>query len=304
MTLLRFRFSTLAAALIATAAAHAAPTRPAITGIAHIALATQNMAADRTFYTHSLGWNAVASPEYPDGVRFYGDPNQTLEVHPASSTSELALDHVAFATADAEALRLYLKSKAVAVPDSLTVLHDGEQTFRVKDPEGNTIEFVQRTAKPEAAKAPDSISGRIIHAGFIVHSAAVEDHFYKDILGFRPYWSGGMKEGTTDWVSLQVPDGTDWVEYMLNPPPNPSHHQIGVDDHFSLGVVDMDAVVAKFQQRGFPAGGQTQKQMGRDGKVQLNEYDPDEVRVEYMEFKPRQAPCCHPFTGPQPSQAE
>jgi hypothetical protein len=25
----------------------------------------------------------------------------------------------------------------------------------------------------------------------------------------------GMKDDTTDWISQQVPDGTDWLEYML-----------------------------------------------------------------------------------------
>ena len=24
-----------------------------------------------------------------------------------------------------------------------------------------------------------------------------------------------MKEGETDWVDMQVPDGTQWLEYML-----------------------------------------------------------------------------------------
>ncbi len=229
-----------------------APQRPPITGIAHVALAAQSLEADRAFYTHTLGWQAVSSPEFPNGMRLYGDPRQTVEVRPANSASEPALQHVAFATTDAAALRLYLKSKGVEVPAALTSLRDGEQFFRVHDPEGNVIEFVQRApGLGSQPKAPDSLSGRIIHAGFIVHSAAAEDRFYKDILGFHPYWSGGMKEGTVDWVSIQVPDGTDWLEYMLNIPPNPSHKQVGVQDHFSLGVADMDPVAAQLEQAGW-----------------------------------------------------
>ncbi len=61
---------------------------------------------------------------------------------------------------------------------------------------------------------------RIIHAGFIVHDRAATEHFYKDILGFRPYWHGGMKDDETDWVSMQVPDGTDWLEFMVNISPD------------------------------------------------------------------------------------
>ncbi len=61
----------------------------------------------------------------------------------------------------------------------------------------------------------------MIHAGFLVYQREAEDHFYREILGFRPYWHGGMKDSDTDWVSLQVPDGTDWLEYMLNQPEHP-----------------------------------------------------------------------------------
>lgn len=308
--------SALFSALTCLAAAPA-PKRPPITGIAHVALAAQSISADRAYYTHYLGWQAVASPEFADGVRFYGNPHQTVEVRPAKSKSELAFQHVEFSTPDASALRLYLQSKGVQVPAALTLLSDGEQLFLVKDPEGNTIGFVQPAGHSTSAAAapalpiepmppagPQNISGRIIHAGFLVRSAPTEDKFYRDILGFRLYWMGGMKDSVTDFVSLQVPNGTDWIEYMLNAPAQPSAHQIGVDDHFSLGVPHMDPVVAAFKQRGFPPNGQTAKQMGRDGKYQFNIYDPDGVRIEYMELTPAETPCCHPFTGPQPTPTE
>ena len=68
---------------------------------------------------------------------------------------------------------------------------------------------------------PAAVSRRMIHAGFLVYHRAAADHFYREVLGFRPYWHGGMKDNETDWVSLQVPDGTDWLEYMLNQPAHP-----------------------------------------------------------------------------------
>ena len=273
------------------------PQRPRITGIAHVALRTRNMAAERTFYTQKLGWAAVASPEFADGVRFYGDPRQSVEIHPENGP---VLEHVAFWTRDAEAMRVYLRSKGVAVPARVTVLRDGERVFDVKDPEGNGIEFVQGSADA-GENVPASVSGRIIHAGFIVRSAAAEDRFYKDTLGFHPYWAGGMKDGTVDWQSLQVPDGTDWVEYMLHIPADASPKQVGVQDHFALGVPDMDPIAAELEKRGWAPSPDSHKQMGRDGKVQLNLYDPDLTRVEFMEFKPRQTPCCSPITGREPS---
>ncbi len=287
----------LAFGIAASAGFASEPQRPAITGVAHVALRTQDMAADRAFFTQKLGWTAVASPEFADGVRFYGDPRQSVEVHPGSGP---VLEHVALRTSDAEAMRMYLQSKGVAVPPRTTVLRDGERIFDVKDPEGNRVEFVQGSPAP-GGKTAGSVSGRIIHAGFIVRSAAAEDRFYKDILGFHPYWAGGMKDGTVDWQSLQVPDGTDWVEYMLHIPADASPKQVGVQDHFALGVPDMDSIAAELEKRGWAPSPDSHKQMGRDGKVQLNLYDPDLTRVEFMEFKPRQTPCCSPITGREPT---
>jgi catechol 2,3-dioxygenase-like lactoylglutathione lyase family enzyme len=276
-------------------------TRPPITGIAGVGLAAQSLPADRAFYEKTLGWVAAPSIEAPDGLRFYGVPKQWVEVLPARNADEHPFRYIAFATADAKRMRLYLAEHGVTVPTTVMHWADDSQGFSVKDPEGNTVEFVQRGPLP-VHSTPDSraIRSQIIHAGFQVHNAAVEDDFYKKTLGFRPYWKGGMKDGATDFISIQVPDGTDWIEYMVSVPPNPSHRELGVVDHFSLGVVNIDTVVSKLSQRGWKHSPASHKQMGRDGKYQLNLYDPDDVRVEFMQLLPSQKPCCSPFTGPQP----
>ena len=46
----------------------------------------------------------------------------------------------------------------------------------------------------------------------------------------------------------------------------------------------------------------TVAQMGKDGKWQLNLFDPNLSRIELMEFKPVEKPCCSEFTGPHPSE--
>jgi len=38
-----------------------------------------------------------------------------------------------------------------------------------------------------------------------------------------------------------------------------------------------------------------QPKIGRDGKWQLNLYDPNSTRVELMEPKPVKTPCCSPI---------
>ncbi|HXF27975.1 MAG TPA: VOC family protein, partial [Bryobacteraceae bacterium] len=140
---------------------------------------------------------------------------------------------------------------------------------------------------------PDTrISQRIIHVGITVQDRAAADHFYKDILGFHAIWHGGMTDDRTDWVDMQVPDGTDWLEYMLNVH-NPSPHTLGVMHHLALGVPSAEAGYKIVVERGYKPP--QPPQIGRDGKWQLNLYDPNGTRVELMEPKPVRAPCCSPM---------
>lgn len=142
----------------------------------------------------------------------------------------------------------------------------------------------------------------MIHTGFLVRSREVEDHFYRDVLGFRPYWHGGMKPGETDWFAIQVPDGTDWLEYMLNQPEQVDLQLMGVMNHISLGVADMKKAQTIMESHGWKPHGDDAAEIGKDGKWQLDVFDPDFSRVELMEFKPTEKPCCSDFTGPHPTE--
>jgi catechol 2,3-dioxygenase-like lactoylglutathione lyase family enzyme len=171
----------------------------------------------------------------------------------------------------------------------------GEQYFAVMDPEGHRIGFMPSSP---SSTPPSSDGMHIIHAGFVVHDRDAEDKFYKDILGFHVYWHGGMKDGEDNWVDMQVPDGTDWIEYMLRVSPDASHKTLGVMNHIALGVPDIQAAKEQLIKNGWK--GTEEPKIGRDGKWQLNLYDPDETRVELMEFKPTKEPCCSAYTGPHP----
>jgi catechol 2,3-dioxygenase-like lactoylglutathione lyase family enzyme len=204
---------------------------------------------------------------------------------------------VAFATPDVERMRAYLISKGYA-PDSVSTSEDGYKHFTVRDPEGHAISFMQLLSRV-AAIAPNQISARLIHAGFIVHDRQAEDHFYKDVLGFHLYWQGGMKDNEISWVSMQVPDGREWLEYMLNVSPDAGSRVIGIMNHIALGVVDIQVAKQQFLKNGGMIA--EEPKLGRDGKWQLNLYDPNDTRVEIMEFKPKEKPCCSPFAGEHPS---
>jgi catechol 2,3-dioxygenase-like lactoylglutathione lyase family enzyme len=205
---------------------------------------------------------------------------------------------VAFTMRNAAGLERYLAEHGIKAE---LPLKGGE--FGVRDPEGNLVIFVQSGSNKLVANAPpspDATSRRIIHVGFIVRDAGKEDAFWRDTLGFRPYWHGGKTDKRTDYQSIQVPDGTDWLEYMLNVSPTPTLQQTGVMDHFSLGVAHMADAVAALERNKCEEANCTKTQIGRDGKVQLNLFDPDLTRVEYMEFTPAKEPCCSPFVGKHP----
>jgi catechol 2,3-dioxygenase-like lactoylglutathione lyase family enzyme len=272
------------------------PTRPAITGVAFARFYTTNPEAAQKFYGDTLGFTR----KNDGGVWLYPvNHAQWIEVIHATPQSNVRLAAIAFTTRDAAQLERYLEAHHVK---SEIPLSDGQ--FGVRDPEGNLVIFVQsgsQTLVATAPTSPTSTSTRIIHVGFMVDDPATENAFWQDILGFRPYWHGGHTDNVTDWVSLQVPDGTDWLEYMLNPGPTPTLRQSGMSDHFSLGVVHMPDVVAALARNHCEGPNCSKTQIGRDGKVQLNLFDPDQTRVEYMEFTPTQEPCCSPFTGKHPS---
>jgi catechol 2,3-dioxygenase-like lactoylglutathione lyase family enzyme len=277
------------------------PTRPAITGVAFARFYTTNPDAAERFYGTTLGFERKQA----DGMWLYPiNQSQWIELITKTPPPQAGnrLGAVAFTTTNAPQLEHYLESKGIKAEQPLK-----KGQFGVRDPEGNLVIFVQKGSDKRVATAPASpnaTSTRIIHVGFMVTDQAKEDAFWKGILGFRPYWHGGPKPDVDNWVSIQVPDGTDWLEYMLNNGPNPTLQHAGVMDHFSLGVVSMPDTLAALARNHCEGANCTKSQMGRDGKVQLNLYDPDMTRVEFMEFAPTQEPCCSPFTGKHPSPTD
>ena len=275
--------------------------RPRITGIDHVSFYTTQLEEVKKLYGGTLGL-ASAAPVESGGLLRYMVGRQWIGYSAAPDPNATdRMDHVAFATDNIIALRRYLVAKGVKV--AAIEGHAGHSlSFAMADPEGHRIEFVER-GKGKVAVPPDSaVSQHMIHAGFLVYNRDAEDHFYRDLLGFRLYWHGGMKPTETDWVAMQVPDGTDWLEYMLNQPEHPDLRLTGVMNHISLGVVDMKKAQAILEAHGWKAHGEEKAQMGKDGKWQLNLFDPNLSRIELMEFKPVEKPCCSEFTGPHPSE--
>jgi catechol 2,3-dioxygenase-like lactoylglutathione lyase family enzyme len=277
--------------------------RPPIVGVAHIALRTDNLAAARHFYSAVLGFQEAFHVDNAKGrLLFTGfkiNEHQYIEISPdLSNPQQDRLVHIAFETSDVDELRTYLAVHGVSVPESVAGLADGNRGFDVVDPDGHEVEFVQYIPGSLATMnfgkflSHSRISQRMIHLGVVVSDRRAADRFYKDVLGFREIWSGGSEDNRTDWVDMRVPEGTDWLEYMLNVH-DPAPRLLGVVHHLALGVPSVQAGYEQILKRKMKP--EEHPHIGRDGKWQLNLYDPNRTRVELMEPKPVQKPCCSPM---------
>jgi catechol 2,3-dioxygenase-like lactoylglutathione lyase family enzyme len=303
-TVLCFAALFLSGLLLEASSVAKEPSRPRITGIHHVRLYVTEVEKSRAFYGNMLGLPEAgyrcASASRSCFAVSWGRQKQHVELELAPSTNRATLlAELAFTTDNVVQMRRYLVAQGVAA-GAVESGGDYTQHFESRDPEGNLIVFVGYPGPfPIDDPPPSHAAGeQIIHAGFVVHDRTAMDKFYKDILGFHVYWHGGMKDNRTDWLDLQVPEGTDWIEFMLNVPADADKHLLGIMNHIALGVPDIHAAAKQLLTNGMKLT--EEPQIGRDGKWQLNLYDPDDTRVELMEFTPVEKPCCSDYTGPHP----
>jgi len=289
-----------------------APQRPKIYGLAYVRIKSSDFQKASETYAKILGLSTSG-----DGCTGVQDPcfvvnrHQHIELtHADPGTPGSWLDEVAFRTDDVPRMRDYLRSQGVTVSDIQTTAN-GSPFIEAQDPERNHMVFIQVEKAPNPPpSSPTQVSFRIFHAGFVVQDLPSMRHFYVDQLGFRLYWKGGFKDlppGTPekdsdiDWFEIQVPNGDDWVEFMLNIASNADHQELGVQNHFCLGVPNMQKALEQLHKNGLPPDSKfadDKSEIGRDGKWQFDIFDPDWTRIEFMEPTPAQDPCCNPYTAP------
>jgi catechol 2,3-dioxygenase-like lactoylglutathione lyase family enzyme len=272
----------------------AEPPRPPILGVAHIAVYAKNFEKSRAFYRDFLGFEEPYSLKNSDGSMsmtfFKVNDRQYIELFPEREPGSDRLNHISIQTGNAEAMRVYLASKGVKVPDKVPKGRIGNSNFNIKDPEGHTVEIVQYapdgwTAKAYGKHMPKTrISNRIFHVGIIVTNPEPEIKFYEDVLGFREIWRGSKSGTILSWINLKVPDGDDYIEFMLyKDAPAPSAR--GSAHHLCLAVPDIAATLATLNAN--PYRKQYQRPLeirtSTNRKRQLNIFDPDGTRTEAME---------------------
>jgi len=269
------------------------PKRPMITGIAHIAFQVSDLSKAREFYGEMLGYEEPFQIRNQDGslalAYFKVNERQYVEIFPnLPPDRDDRLMHIAFETSDLEALRVYLLSKGVKAPEKVNQGRDGNLNLTVADPDGHRVEFVQyregslhRRARGRYVSSR-RISDRILHVGVTVADQAAADKFYKDILGFSEIWRGGRDEASLNWINMKVPDGTDYLEYMLTTG-KPTRQQLGSMHHVALLVPDIQKALETARERAGDPASVRSPQVGRNRRWQLNLFDPDGSRAELME---------------------
>jgi hypothetical protein len=87
-------------------------------------------------------------------------------------------------------------------------------------------------------------------------------------------------------------------------PATVSQHELGVLDHFSIGVDSVPEAYKVLASGSRLTGTEhdSAPKIGKDGKYQFNLYDPDGIRVETMNFHATEKPCCSPFTADDPAE--
>lgn len=293
----------LSSALIAAAIAAAqlsaapqdAPKRPKILGIAHIALSVHDVEAARAFYKDLLGYGEPYKLDNKDGslsLTFIKvNERQYIELFPEKAEKTDRLVHISIEVDNAEAMRAYLAANGVKVPAKVGKGRIGNSNFMVTDPDGHLVEVVQYepdgwTVREKGKFVDDSrISPRIKHLGITVQSLEPSMKFYGELLGFKETWRGSRDGKVLDWVNMRVPEGDDYLEFMLYDEKPLTLSRLGTMNHICLEVDDLDKALARLQER--PARKNYTKPLeiktGINRKRQMNLFDPDGTRSELME---------------------
>jgi lactoylglutathione lyase len=270
--------------------------RPRILGIAHVAFYVSDIGKARGFYEDFLGYAEPFSLKRPDGadrIAFVKvNDQQFLELfaEEPKQPSLGRLNHVALYVDSASQMRDYLAARGIKVPETVSKGKTGNYNFTITDPDGHGLEFVEyqpdsQTGQSAGKFMPASrVSNHIMHAGIQVGVLDPAMKFYRDVLGFREFWRGSADGAELSWINLHVPDGDDYIEFMLYREP-PTPEQQGVKNHVALVSQDVQATVAGLNSR--PARKSytrtIQVQVGKNRKRQANLFDPDGTRIELME---------------------
>jgi lactoylglutathione lyase len=270
------------------------PPRPRITGISHVAYFVSDLPEAISFWHDLLGYDVAYQLNKPGSndvrIAFIKiNDHQHVELFNEPPTAPPSMmSHVCFTTDNAEQMRAYLAAQGTKVPQKVTTTRAGDLTFEIHDTDNTLVEFVQPLPTGKEAQAagkfmpPTRISNAIYHVGFVVGNTQRALDFYGKVLGFTETWRGSPNPSELSWINMKVPDGTDYIEFMLY---RDHPRDYGTSNHIALSVPSIPKATSELQSRAASAHytRELAPKVGINQKRQLNLYDPDGTRVELME---------------------
>jgi catechol 2,3-dioxygenase-like lactoylglutathione lyase family enzyme len=282
--------------------------RPRILGISHVAVKVSDVEKAVAFYGEFLGLAEEYRLNDPKSgaltmVCFKVSDDQVIQLIPGRKEGENPLNHVAFIAADAEALRAYLAKQGIKAPAKVSTGQHKNLNFSVRDPDKFQIEFTEYTpdgwtVRDKGKFLPDTrVSDHIGHAGITTADAEASVHFYGDALGLKPVRRPTGADDATPRYNMVVPE-TDTGEASGTREASGTHEASGTRDyvelmnadskpHFCMTVPDIEKAKAKLEASPYRPKYEKPiaQRVGKNGKRIIEVYDPDGVRVEFMEMK-------------------
>jgi len=278
--------------------------RPKLLGIAHIAFYTGDFANSRHYFSDYLGYTEILELKRPQPggtdsltwmTAYKVNDDQIIELFPEKPDRPNPVNklfHIGLLTDDAEGMRLYLASKGCKVPPKTNRGKVVDNlNYNVTDPNGTILEIVQYPPDGYTARTRGQglstrrLSTRISHVGFSVPDVDKALDFYVNTLGFTEIWRNGPTPDKIGWIHLKFPDSNQTLELMLYENDPQTKAQSGSRNHLCLEVKDIKAVEAGLAGRTLPEGCRTNPpSIGKnDHKWQLNTFNSDGTRIEFME---------------------
>jgi unsaturated rhamnogalacturonyl hydrolase len=304
----------LAASELDALAQNAPLKRARITGISHVGYFVSDLPRAIAFWHDLLGFDEsydlkkTGSEDARIAFIKINDHQHVELFNEAPAHPPNMMSHICFTVDDIEQMRAYLRSKGFDVkPTNGKKTRTGDYAFEITDPDGTLVEFVQSLPTGMEAQVAGRflpatrISTGIYHVGFLVGDSEKSTAFYDDVLGFKETWRGSSTPDELSWINMRVPDGSDYVEFMLY---GKLPTTFGTQNHVSLVVPDAQKAITGLESR--PSyktyGKQLEVHVGKNGKRQVNLYDPDGTRVELMEPETVDGKAVASSTAPPPSQ--
>jgi catechol 2,3-dioxygenase-like lactoylglutathione lyase family enzyme len=284
-----------AAVQSATSTDAAQPPVP-IVGIAQVTFKTADLAKSRAYYQGVLGLPEAFTVKDDVGVTsayFKVNDDQYVEITPTLKPGELIRQaRVVFESTDLKKLHATYAERGLN-PSAITTGPDGNPVFRVKDPEDNTLDFLQYVPSSKQGRArgklltPDRLSTHLWHVGIMSKDRAKSTPFYKDMIGLEN--GRNVPGGRGEYVELPASDRNLETKDPPLDPENPAtkdqytREVYGAVYHMALEVKDARATRDLLQKRGNYSDVRVRATVGNNRHWLIHMFDPDGTRAEIME---------------------